>query len=414
MKLTLTRKAKLASLVAACGLIAPLFSAPVDADPRQVSSSLATVGSDTTQEVVNAFQGESAGIFYTPLATDGATGRTVLSSWEAKAPSGTSGNTIACVQTKLGGATFTRPNGSSAGRRALSRAMSNESYGDASCGGAKPVSGLVDVARSSDGPANGDAGTDLTYIPFARDGLSFAYYAVNGATANVSLSRQNLALIFDSSGTGLTVEGLLTIPCQIQSGSGTRRSWATTIGVAEAEIDTAGTTCRNAGVVGDLQESKPSELKAKGDAWAAANPGQPAMFVVGHSASAFIAQNRGAAPSFLGAGVDLGDIDDNGSGADLGRPYTGTGASMQAAPAFYNDATFGRFVYNVVSTARITSALGNLALKQMFRGPASQVCTAGAARITNFGFLTLPLGAENLTGQCGSIALTGSKLSGTI
>lgn len=415
MNTTLTRKAKVASLLAAASLVAPLFnSAPASADPRQISSSLATVGSDTTQEVLNAFQGESAGTFYTPLATDGATGRTVIMSWEAKAPTGTSGNTIACVQTKLGGATFTRPNGSSAGRRALSRAMSNESYGDATCGGAKPVSGLIDIARSSDGPASGDTGTDLTYVPFARDALSFAYYPVNGATPDASLSRAELQAIFDSAGNGHTVGGVLFIPCHIQIGSGTRNSWSAAVGVVNSEMDTASTTCTNTGVQGLLQESKPSELKAKGDAWAAANPGVPAQFIVGHSASAFVAQSRGAAPSFLAAGVDLGSITDNGSGTNLGKPYTGSGATAAASPTFYNDSTFGRFVYNVVSTARITSAIGNLSLKQMLRGPGSQVCTAGASRITNFGFLQLPLGAENQLGQCGSIALTGSKLTGAL
>ncbi|MBA2610156.1 MAG: hypothetical protein H0U92_14560, partial [Actinobacteria bacterium] len=72
------------------------------------------------------------------------------------------------------------------------------------------------------------------------------------------------------------------------------------------------------------------------------------------------------------------------------------------------------FVYNVFNTAKITSAIGNNGMKQMFRGPASLVCTTGASVIANFGFLNLPTGDENTVGQCGSIATKGSLISGSL
>nr|MBA2608942.1 hypothetical protein [Actinomycetota bacterium] len=332
-----TRNAgRLAAVATAGALLLPLFtSTPAHADPRQVTSSLAAVGSDTTQEIINALQGESAGTYYTPLATDAATGRTQILSWNALPPAGTDGNTLTCVQTKIGGASFNRPNGSSQGRRALSRAIDGTNYGDATCGPAtgKPVSGLVDLARSSAGPSGGDTGTALTYVPFGRDGLGYAYYATGSATPITDFTKAELAAIWGSSGTGFDVRGTHVIPCQIQSGSGTRSAWQGALGVADATMETAGTQCKNAGNGINLEENKPTELKAKGDAIGGNNE-----YVVGMSAAVFVAMSRGASPSFLASGVDLGSISNNGSGTNLGKPYTGSGSSAAASSSYYNDA----------------------------------------------------------------------------
>ena len=42
------------------------------------------------------------------------------------------------------------------------------------------ISNQVDFARSSSGPSGG-AGTVLTFVPFARDALTFGYYRAGGA-----------------------------------------------------------------------------------------------------------------------------------------------------------------------------------------------------------------------------------------
>lgn len=411
---TTRRLTKLVALAATALAVAPLLSSPASADPRQLTSSFAGLGSDTTQELLNAFQGESAGLYYNPLATDAATGRAQLLSWNALPPSGTDGNTVACVQTKMGGATFNRPNGSSQGRRALSRAIDGGNYGNSTCGASsgKVITGLVDFARSSAGPAAGDTGTNLTYIPFGRDGLAYAYYATGTATPITDLTKAELAAVWSSSGTGLDVRGTHIIPCQIQSGSGTRGAWQTALGVADATMETAGTQCKGVGTFpttdNNVEENKPSQLKQKGDAIGGNN-----QYIVGMSAAVFVAMNKGVSPSFLASGVDLGNISNNGSGVDLGKPYTGTGATAAPASSYYSDATFGRYIYNVVPTSKITSAIGNLGLKAMFRSSTSQVCSA-ASTIQAFGFLALPSGDENSVGNCGSIATKGSLISGSL
>jgi hypothetical protein len=65
---------------------------------------------------------------------------------------------------------------------------------------------------------------------------------------------------------------------------------------------------------------------------------------------------------------------------------------------------FGRNVYNVFDTARVTG-FGNNDVKTLFVGPTSAVCSAAGQETVNaFGFSTI--------GTCGSITLTGSLLTG--
>lgn len=390
------RVARAAAAVLAAGLaIGSTFVVgnPAGADPKQFSA-LVGYGSDTTQDVMNALAGEANGNTYSPIKSSAASGRVQITSWDA------TGST--CITPKAPGATINRPNGSTAGRRALSRAIEGSSYGNSSCGASstgKPVSGLVDFARSSSGPASGDTGTDLTYVPFGRDGMSFGYYLSSG-TPVTSLTRAQLTSLFTTG--AQTINGVELVPCGIQTGSGTYAFWQTVTTASASQENTATTACNNAGNGQRLQENDAAGLKAKGDSAALAGK----QVVVGFSAANFISQSNGVASSQLAAGVDLGSISNNGSGTDLGKPYQGTAPTMTPRAAFYGDSVFGRTVYNVFDTARVTG-FGNNDVKTLFVGSTSAICSAPAQTIVNqFGFLSVA--------NCGATTITGSLISGTL
>ncbi len=402
----LTKKfafAAAASAVAGATLTAGFIPGPsASADPKQFSA-LVAVGSDTTQDVLNAYSGFSSGINYTPVQSSVASGQTQIASWNAGAPE--------CIAVKTGAPLILRPNGSSAGRRAISRIAQNQpTWGTGSICGAQDLAGLVDFARSSTPPTAGDTATDLTYIPFARDALSYAYYRAAGAPVT-NLTSAQLNGIF-STGAG-TVGGVNFVPCGIQTSSGTYASWNTAVGVTAAVEGTSTAFCNGLLGVPDtggrLQEHDGPQLKIKGDlANAATNPncdgvaGGPAVscagvqVIVGFSAAQFVARSNGAADPAPGPGVGLGGI--NGNAA-----VSGTAPSVVPQAAFYANTTFGRDVYNVFITSVISDPF-NATLNTLFVGPTSAVCAATTTR-QQFGFLA-PSQA------CGSQTLKGAYLSG--
>lgn len=154
------------------------------------------------------------------------------------------------------------------------------------------------------------------------------------------------------------------------------------------------------------------ELKAKGDAIAAAPPsGLTAnnMYIVGHSAGVFIAQSNGVVTSHLASGVGLGAISNSGTGTNIGPAYTGTAPNLLPSAAFYGDSVFGRFLYHVFDDNRI-NGLGNNGMKQLFKGSSAIICQSAAQTIINkFGFLSIPgTGA----GTCGDTSTTGALNAG--
>ncbi|MGH9274271.1 MAG: hypothetical protein ACRDZU_06465, partial [Acidimicrobiales bacterium] len=182
---------------AALGLASVLMSGgnPAGADPRQLDQAFVGVGSDTTQDIMNALAGEANTFQYTPLvatASAGVSGRQLIS-FDA---TGT-----ACVTPRAPGASFDRPNGSTRGREALSRAYQSGSPGwdraEIACTSApKNVSGLIDYARSSSGVTTTTG--DLTYIPFGRDALGFAYYTPSGVTPVTTLTNAELTTLHNT------------------------------------------------------------------------------------------------------------------------------------------------------------------------------------------------------------------------
>jgi hypothetical protein len=389
------RVAKGAALIAflAVGSAVVTGIPSADADP-QFANAFVGVGSDTTQDVMNAQSGFVNGTSFTQLVSSPATGSKGVASWNAILP-GSSDN---CISPKLKAPTIYRSNGSSEGRRALSRAIDGTPYGPAAqCGGSKSVSGLIDFARSSSGPASGDTGTALTYIPFGRDGVSFAYYANAGTTPVTSLTRAQLTALFTTG--PQVISGTNVVPCGIQLGSGTYTFWNSVTTASATAENNATATCNAAGNGQRLEENTSADLKAKGDALPANT-----QVIVGFSGASFIAQSNLVGSKTIVAGVGLGSISDNGSAVDLGSPYTGTAPNLTPSATFYNDGTFGRNVYNVFDTARVTG-FGNDDLKSVFVGGSSTLCSGPAQAIVNeFGFLS--------TASCGSTALQGSLITG--
>jgi hypothetical protein len=397
-----TLGAAVATVALAASLVA---SSSAHADPKQLGA-LIGVGSDTTQDVVNAFAGFAgattpptvAGTNYVPLQSSVASGQRQLVSFDA-VPAGT------CITTKTGAPSFARPNGSSAGRRALSRSLDGTGYGSAACGGVKDVSGLVNFARSSAGPAAGDTGTVLTYIPFGRDGVSFAYYKASAGAPVTDLTRAQLTTLFSVGAT--TINGVRILACGIQTSSGTYAFWNTAANVSAAQEAIGTNECNNLLGVGiRAEENTPLDLKTRGDAAELAVPGTEV--IIGFSAANYIGKSNGAQAGGITAGVGIGGISDNGSAVNLGSPVVGIAPNMTPNPGFYNDGTFGRRVYNVVATSLLGGLpASNADVKTMFVGAASAVCSAAAdTTVQKFGFILAP--------DCGDTTTTGSYIAGQL
>lgn len=403
--LTSKTKKALAAGLALTALGAGLMAGSASADPAQLSA-LVGVGSDTTQDVMNAMAGRTNGVYFTPLlspttalAQDN-TRRQVISFDATAATAGAGDN---CITTKTGAPGFTRPNGSSAGRRALSRAIDGTKYGSAECGGVKDVSGLVDFARSSSGPTSGDTGTALTYIPFGRDGVSFAYYRKNGA-AVTTLTRAQLTSLFTTG--PQTIDGVRIVPCGIQTSSGTYSFWNTVTTATTSNEPTSTAECNALLPEGRAQENDGNDLKARGDALAAVAGKSGDQVIIGFSAAAFVSKSNGYAVPAPPAGVGIGSISDNGSGVNLGNPVSGTAPNLAPSSTFFSDSTFGRRVYNVFPTAVITGA-GNADLKAMFVGSTAAICNAPyTTTVQTLGFLPAP--------DCGATTIKGSLISGQL
>lgn len=407
------------AVVGASAAMSLAGAGPASADPEQFDEfNLVGVGSDTTQEVLNAMQGFAAGKFYPAVRT---TNGQQLLSFDATAD----GAIDSCIETRTKSASLYRPNGSTEGRRALSRAFSvGGTWGIGACG-IKSASGLIDFARSSSGPGSTQTPQNLVYIPFARDALSFGYYSPVALNTQTQLTTAQLTSLF-ATGPQI-INSKLIVPCGIQLGSGTFSFWNTANGIASTEA-TGTATCNNIlgvpGTDGRVQENKGDQLKTKGDLIQTLSlpacdgvAGGPdftcagAQVIIGFSASAYVASGNGVSSATFEPTVQLGTI------TGLGLPVTGTAPALSANSTFYNSGTFGRDVYNVVPKTVIDD-VGSIA-RAMFVGDTSPVCRAGRQVDTNgvevpntsgktirdFGFLTL--GAS-----CGSTSLFGPFIAG--
>ena len=406
-----SRLVKVAAATAAVGSLAAIGFAgnsPASADPAQFTA-LTGVGSDTTQDVMNALAGGFGNNGASFTAVRSSSGQQ-LASFDATGS--------ACIILKPNGKAIDRPNGSSAGRTALSRAIDagNWPASSSSCSGSQATgtpgsdpSGLINFARSSSGPRTLTPAT-LTYVPFGRDAVSFGYYRAAGSPVT-SLTRAQLTDIYKTAG-GLVVPvaggpSVRIIACGIQTSSGTYSFTNSAFGT-NATDEAIGTKECNDLIDADLvlagiqqtraQENSPGDLKARGDL---ATTGT--QVIIGYSAGNFIAQSNLTAPGPTPSSqsVGIGSISDNGAGTDLGNPVAAT-TPLTPSSTFYGDGTFGRRIFNVFPTTVFTGA-GNTSTKTMFTnliaGSPSTLCAASAT-IQAFGFLPVA--------DCGSTATVGA------
>ncbi|WP_051741890.1 substrate-binding domain-containing protein [Streptomyces xylophagus] len=302
------------------------LAAPAYADPSSATDyrQLAGVGSDTTQDVVNAL-GD---------AITNSSGK-VIASWNA------TGTTT--VKTKATGCEIARPDGSGAGITALNTALDGST-------------GCVDFARSSRGP-NNTTTTDLTFIPYAKDAVSWVKQ--DGSALPDNLTTAQLKAIYECTLTSLN--GVTLTPILPQSASGTRAFFLSSIGVTTpGSCVTSNST---------IQENDGSAIDSAGD-------------IFPYSVAQYTAQE-----SFV--------VDDRRGDAVLG--------SVNGVGARNDDLTLNlsfpylRNVYNVVPTAKLSDSL----IAATFVGTGSAVCQ-NTSVITTYGF-----GA--LGSDCGSTALKGES-----
>ncbi len=204
---------KTLAAVAGVGLVAAglLTATPASADPVGTPAggdrALVGVGSDTTQNVLNALS---------EVVTIG--GVKQIASWDAVG-TGT-------FQTRTGNAacTYTRAeaNGSTNGRSRLLESLT----------AANARSGCLDFSRSSSARGTFTSTPSMTWVPFATDTFSYVVRSDGGVPRNLTLAE--MQGIFKCQNTPDIY------PVLPQTGSGTRSFWLTTMGITEAQI-TAGT-----------------------------------------------------------------------------------------------------------------------------------------------------------------------------
>ena len=345
------------SAVAALAVAAMAFgaAAPAMADPTDYKP-LVGVGSDTTEGLVGG------------LATVVPT----IGSYDAVGSS--------TIKVRSDGPTFNRPNGSGNGQKALTASINPNTTDKWPAGTGVDITGQIDFARSSSGPSGSLPGSQLTFIPFARDAVTYAVSAASdfprdiakGDASQDSISpapftlrniyRGTVTTYTDANFQSVTIRPLLP-----QTGSGTRSFWIGQLGLTEANI-TAGGVATDLG--NTVQEHNGTFVTGKGD-------------IVPFSVAQYIAQgNHGSLPTTVAerrGNIELGRI-------GTIKPFVPVdGGGIELNSAF----PITRLVYNVVSTARLTgSGAADVQLQQTFVGTSSSVCQAGAT-IRQYGFGTI-------------------------
>ncbi|SED95120.1 Fibronectin type III domain-containing protein [Streptomyces sp. 3213] len=355
-----------AAMVAAAVVSGTLaLASPASADPTPAGTfrQLVGVGSDTTQDVTNALAGDTVnGTSYSATGVKSVNGAGIAS-YDAIEPS--TGALGTKITTRTGGTTFLRPNGSGAGRTALSESLT----GDLDSTGAS-VKGQVDFARSSGGPSS--SGTSLTYIPMARDAVGVA---VKGSGLD-TLTVQQLHDIYIGHLT--VVNGQTVHPKIPQSGSGTRKFFLNAIGVADIDVPVS---------IGVVQENQANAALTEDGA------------LVPFSVGSWIAQNNGVSPDYsktaAAAGGHLASVQLPGDDGAT-SPVTTVNGKLAPVNAYYENATFGRDVYNVVPSRAIdpTSIFYDKDLYDVFVTSGSHTAQLASdtaeSVIAKFGFVNEP------------------------
>ncbi|MDR1633385.1 MAG: hypothetical protein LBS27_00325 [Bifidobacteriaceae bacterium] len=335
-----------------------LSAGPALADPPSGEyRPLVGTGSDTTQYVLGAL-GDAI--------LSG--GNKVIGSYDAIGS--------AQIKTRATGGQFNRPNGSSNGLRALTASINPTGGYVWPFAGGVDITGQLDFARSSSGPSSQYEGTELTFIPFGKDAVSYAYSDFGSASVPSALSKAELAAIYrgdvttyvDASGTTRAYAPLLP-----QTGSGTRQFFLQQIGVSEAQVAWIPSAT--------VQENDGSQIDAIGE-------------IVPFSVASWIAQNNSVVPNTIADNdVKIGAND---------HDFLGVIKAIRLGslnPSF----PISRLVYNVVQTSRLSgTSSADVLLQQTFAGAQSAVCQAGSV-ITAYGFGAIPNCGDTTTYKSGYV-----------
>lgn len=349
----LLRPAVLLGTVGALCATLALAAGPVSADPTTPTDyrQLVGTGSDTTQGVLNS---------YGTTLRDGSLNR-VIASYDATGS--------ATIKVSASGPTFNRPNGSTNGVKALTASINPT--GTYLWGGVS-IAGQLDFARSSSAPSSSAPGTQLTYIPFARDAVSYAYANLGNQSIPSNLTTAQIAGIYKGEITTFVDAGGATRtykPILPQAGSGTRSFFLSSIGVTEAQLIPGLPT---------LQENDGTQIDAVGE-------------VVPFSVAAWIAQDNAVVPNTIDThSVTLGSV----GGIS---PLT---AQFKLNPNF----TMTRLVFNVVETARLTgTGPKDTLLRDFFVGTDSEICSVPAV-LSLYGFGAITNCGNTTTYKSGYVA----------
>ncbi|MGW0882076.1 Ig-like domain repeat protein [Streptomyces sp. NPDC002671] len=323
MRRTRSTAALVAAAVVAGGLA---LASPAQADPTPAGTfrKLVGVGSDTTQDVLNALAGDTVNKkSYADTAVKSASGAGIAS-YDAIEPG--TGSTTSSIRTRSGGPTFARPNGSTQGKQALSMALTGDNWPKPDTG--VSIKGQVDFARSSSGPST--SGTALTYIPFARDAVGVA---VRGAGLD-NLTVDQLHQLYIP-GSDHKLNGVVVHPLLPQAGSGTRKFFLNVIGLDESTVDPA---------IPTVQENQADAALDQDNT------------LVPFSVGSWIAQNNGIAPDYstqaVANGARLASVVLPGATVATSPVKTENGQVVPVTD-YYDNATFGRDVYNIVPSRAI-------------------------------------------------------------
>jgi hypothetical protein len=485
-KLRRSMSARVAAAIVACTGAAALgataiTTGPAGADPGYanglLNNPIVGVGSNTVEDLFNAYSGQepSPGIgtptFYGDSAdgfapdnlpmhdpgSAGDVGGRRIYSFDAENPyDPTNIANVGCVTTKVGGNAFDRPNGSKAGRIALSDSISPTTVlwyqvgpPSGNCGGqatppgpGQSTVGQIDFSRSSSGPAGtliaaptstncGSQVGCITFIPFARDGLSFAFFMGSGISAATQALISKMSAAAPATGNsdmftiynkgsagGVTVPdipGVTFFACSLNVNSGTWSTFLTDIGNPANAVTTG-----QANNCSALEEQSGDDFvtHVNGGVVPAANT----VWVEPFSASAWVAQANGAAQDRSStartAGVLLGDPDGTalcGATASCtaspanpnNQPFSGTAPNLVPDQVYNGTATWGRNIYVIVPWHKIAGAVGQRvpAMTNIFGNPfaaspvTGELCKGEAQAILGtFGFTTLTASAEPACG----------------
>lgn len=329
---------------------------PINPATGQVdlSRTVDAVGSDTTQDLNNGL-----------AAVVERNGQLIFGSWDATGS--------AQIQTRTGGPSFDRPNGSGSGFNALRAAWTSGLWNGVALSPAD-----IQVSRSSSAPSSINPNGTYSYVPLAVDAVT---YAVDGDNTVVprNLTEAQLIEIYSSDngdtvtigGTNYTVgvegSGADIVPYIPQAGSGTRSFWLSTVldGVA------VGTAVSDTYSGGSVQEHDGAVLAAVENA------------IAPYSIAQFIAQGNSAQLEALYPVT----VNDRRNGAELA---TVNGVQPLAGGALNTAFPLARPVYTVVPHAAITAGSD---VEYLFSGDAGAVYNAassdGTFTIEDFGFGSL-------------------------